>query len=86
MKSWIPILNFGGVPLVPLLNFESVLGSKCFNFRRILGPTFKIWEGSQVQSPNVPGPGVSVPILHHTIYSILLFHHHTVISHKKSGL
>ena len=71
MKSWVPILNFRGVTLVPLLNFQGVLGSNLLNFRWILGLTYKLWEGFQVQSPKVPGPGVPVPILHHDIYSKL---------------
>ena len=71
MKSWVPVLNFRGVTLVPLLNFQGVLGSNFLNFRWILGLTYKLWEGFQVQSPNVPDPGVPVPILHHAIYSKL---------------
>ena len=28
-------------------------------------PTFKLWEG-----PEVPGPGVLVPLLHHAQYKV----------------
>ena len=31
------------------------------------GTTFKLWGGSQVLGPEVPGPGVLVPLLHHTV-------------------
>ena len=71
MKSGVPVLNFRGATLVPLLNFQGVLWSNFLNFRWILGLTYKLWEGFQVQSPNVPGPGFPVPILHHAIYSKL---------------
>ena len=67
----VPLLNFEGGPGVPLLNFEGGPGVPLLNFRGVPGPTFKLWGGSRVPGPEVPGPGVLVPLLHHAdmIYS-----------------
>ena len=56
----VPLLNFEGGLGVPLLNFEGSLGVPLLNFRGVPGPTFRIWGG-----PEVLGPGVVVPFLHH---------------------
>ena len=53
----VPLLNFEGHPGVSLLNFEWGPGVPLLNFRWIRSPTFKLWEGSQVPSLEVPGPG-----------------------------
>ena len=53
----VPLLNFVEGPEVPLLNFEGGPGFPLLNFRGIPGP--------RSQGPDVPGPGVLVPILHH---------------------
>ena len=52
----VPLLNFEKGPGVPLLNFEG-------------GPrvsTFKLWGGGG-RGPEVPGPSVLVPLLHHAL-------------------
>ena len=51
----VPLLNFVGGPGTPLLNFKGGPGVPLLNFEGS--------PGSQV--PEVPGPGVLVPLLHH---------------------
>ena len=48
----VPLLIFVGGPGVPLLNFEGVPGAPLLNFEGVPGP-------------EVPAPGVLVPLLHH---------------------
>ena len=52
----VPLLNFKGGPGVPLLNFEEGLEVPPLNFD----------GGSEV-----PGPGVLVPLLHHSEYKLI---------------
>ena len=59
----VPLLNFEGGPGVPLLNFEGGLGVPLLDFRGVPDLTFKLWGG--FQGPEVPDPGVLVPLLHH---------------------
>ena len=54
----VPLLNFEGGPGVPLLNFEGGPGVPLLNFEGGV-------PGSGSQGPEVPGPGVLVPLLHH---------------------
>ena len=48
---------------VPLLNFEGGPGVLVLNFEDVPGP------GSQ--GPEVPGPGILVPLLHHAIWELV---------------
>ena len=64
----VPLLNFEGGPGVPLLNFEGGPGVPLSNFRGVQGPTFKLWGGSRISGPEVTGPGVLVPLLHHASF------------------
>ena len=52
----VPLLNFVGGHGIPLLNFEESPGVPLLNFRGVAGPTFKLWGGSRVPGPMVPGP------------------------------
>ena len=58
--SRVPLLNFEGSPGVLLLNFEGRPGVPFLNFRgsRILLLTFE-------EGPEVSGPEVLFPVLHH---------------------
>ena len=51
----VPLLNFEGGPGIPLLNFEGGPGVPLLNFE----------GGPGSQGPEVPDPGVLVPLLHH---------------------
>ena len=44
---------------VPILNFEGGPGFPLFNVRGVSGPTFKLWGGSWVSGPRVPGPRIA---------------------------
>ena len=55
----VPLLNFEGGPGVLLLNFEEVPWVPLLNF-----------EGN----PEVLGPRIPVPLLHHAIYQAFRFH------------
>ena len=63
----VPLLKFVGGPVVPLLNFEGGPGILLLNFRRVPGPTLNFEGGPGSQGPEVPGPGVLVPLLHYAI-------------------
>ena len=54
VKSWGPLLNFGGGLVVPLLNFEGGPGVPRLNVRGFPGNNFKLWVGSRVPGPWVP--------------------------------
>ena len=54
-----PLLNFEEGPGVPPLNFGWGPEVQSLNFRGMPGPTFKLW------GPEVQGPEVPVPFLHH---------------------
>ena len=62
----VPLLNFKAGPEIQLLNFEEGSGVPLLNFREIPGPTFKLSGRSRV-----PAPEVLLPLLHHTVTSLL---------------
>ena len=67
----VQLLNFVGGPGVPILNFEGGPGVPLLSFRGVPGPTFKLWEGSRVPDPEVPGPEVLVALLHQAHFSVV---------------
>ena len=62
------LLNFDGGREVPLSSFEGSPGDPLLNLKVVPGPTFKVWVGSQ--GPEVPGPVVLVPLLHHAGFKL----------------
>ena len=48
-----------------ILNFEEGPGVPLLNFRGVSGPLLNFKGGPGYQDPEVPGPGVLVPLLHH---------------------
>ena len=71
----VPLLKFEGGPVVPLLNFEEGLGVPLLNFEGFPGPESK--------GPEVLGPGVLVPLLHHAKNNRFCFHGHDLIKTSK---
>ena len=63
----VPLLNFVGGPGTPLLNLEGDPGVPLLNFRGSRVPLLSFEGGSGSQGPEVPGPGVLVPLLHYAI-------------------
>ena len=53
----VPLSNFERGPGVPRLNFEGGPGVPLLNFRWV--------PAARYHGPEVPGPGVLVPLLHH---------------------
>ena len=64
----VPFLNFEGSPGVLLLDFERDPGVPLLNLEgsRVLFLNLEGGPGSQ--GPEVPGPGILVPLLHHAVF------------------
>ena len=63
----VPLLNSEGGPGVLPLNFEGGPGVPLLNFRDVPVPLLNFDGSSGSQGHEVPGSGVLVPLVHHTI-------------------